>query len=141
MPFEGGNADDLYREPGMQNQNDALRPLIASNLPNQYGGYGGMGYGGMGIGGGQVAYLPGGARVSADVATNSLIVLAPASVQPMYERLIRSLDLRRPQVMIEAEIVAVDTSENFSLGVEVSIGDRTGDKKLYKWSINSTVLL
>jgi general secretion pathway protein D len=52
----------------------------------------------------------------------------------MYERLIRSLDRRRPQVMIEAEVVAVDTSDNFSLGVEVSIGDRTGEKKLFKFT-------
>ena len=135
MPFESGNADDVVRGSTMQNQNAALSPLIAANLPNNlgYGGVGGFG-GGIGMAGGQVAYLPGGARVSADVATNSLIVLAPASVQPMYERLIRSLDRRRPQVMIEADVVAVDTSDNFSLGVEVSIGDRTGDKKIFKFT-------
>jgi type II secretory pathway component GspD/PulD (secretin) len=132
MPFESGNADDVVRGSTMQNQNAALRPLIAANLPNNVG-FGGFG-GGLGMAGGQVAYLPGGARVSADVATNSLIVLAPASVQPMYERLIRSLDRRRPQVMIEADVVAVDTSDNFSLGVEVSIGDRTGDKKIFKFT-------
>jgi type II secretory pathway component GspD/PulD (secretin) len=137
MPFDSGYADDPFRDTTMQNQNEELRPLIAANAPNQFG-YGGLGYGGygggVGLAGGQVAYLPGGARISADVATNSLIVLAPASIQPIYERLIRSLDLRRPQVMIEAEIVAVDTSNNFSLGVEVSIGDRTGIKKLYKFT-------
>ncbi len=132
MPFEAGNADDVVRGSTMQNQNAALSPLIAANMPNNYG-YGGMG-GGLGFAGGQVAYLPGGARISADVATNSLIVLAPASVQPMYDRLIRSLDRRRPQVMIEAEVVAVDTSNNFSLGVEISIGDRTGENKLYKFT-------
>ena len=81
---------------------------------NLAGGRGALGQ--AGIGGGQVATLPGGARVSADVATNSLIVYAPASVQPLYEKLIQSLDQRRPQVMIEAEIVAVDTSDNFSAG-------------------------
>ena len=115
----------------MQNQNAGLSPLIAANLPNNLG-FGGAGSASAvvsGWRGGQVAYLPGGARVSADVATNSLIVLAPASVQPIYERLIRSLDRRRPQVMIEADMVAVDTSDNFSLGVEVSIGDRTGDNE------------
>ena len=52
----------------------------------------------------------------------------------MYEKLIKSLDQRRPQVMIEAEIVAVNTSGNFSLGVEVSMGDRTGDTKLFKFN-------
>ncbi len=81
-----------------------------------------------------MATLPGGARVSAGVGTNSLIVYAPSSVQPLYERLIRSLDQRRPQVMIEADIIAVDTTDDFSLGVEVSIGDRTGAKKLFKFT-------
>ena len=36
--------------------------------------------------------------------------------------------------MIEAQIVAVDTSDNFSLGVEVSIGDRQGDSQLFKFT-------
>jgi general secretion pathway protein D len=100
------------------------------------GGLGGVGgVGGVGLGGGgQVAMLPGGARVSADVATKSLIVYAPASIQPLYEKLIRSLDQRRPQVMIEAQIVAVDTTDNFSLGVEVSTGDRTGSSRLFKFT-------
>ncbi len=114
-----------------QNQNAALSPLIGSPT----GGMGVPGQIGGGLGGGmQVATLPGGARVSADVATNSLIVFAPANVQPIYEKLIRSLDQRRPQVMIEAEIVAVDTSDNFSLGVEVSIGDRQGNSQLFKFT-------
>jgi general secretion pathway protein D len=160
MPFESGNATDTARSSSLQNQNRSLEPLIGgggasvasagglglgglgySGLGYSGLGYGGLGYGGLGYGGlagglgaGQVATLPGGARVSADVATNSLIVYAPANIQPLYERLIRSLDQRRPQVMIEAEIVAVDTTDNFELGVEVSIGDRTGSKKLFKFT-------
>lgn len=128
MPFEDGSRDPALIS---QNQNTALSPLIG----NQAGvtGLGGVGVGGIG-GGVQVATLPGGARVSADVATNSLIVYAPASVQPLYEELIRSLDQRRPQVMIEAQIVAVDTSDNFSLGVEVSTGDRDGNSRLFKFT-------
>ena len=115
-----------------RNLNSGLGAVIGANS----GGFGGLGgFGGAGgFGGGQVATLPGGARVTADVATNSLIVYAPKSVQPLYERLIRSLDQRRPQVMIEAQIVAVDTSDNFSLGVEVSIGDRQGDSQLFKFT-------
>ena len=89
---------------------------------NRSGG-GLAGGGGIGAALSKSPSLPGGARVSADVATNSLIVFAPSSVQPLYEKLIRSLDQRRPQVMIEAEIVAVDTTDTTStLGVEVSIG-------------------
>jgi general secretion pathway protein D len=126
MPFNDGNTDN-FPTTASQNDNAALRPLIG----------GGMEFNSVetaSFNGGQVASLPGGARVSADVATNSLIVYAPSNVQGLYEKLIKSLDQRRPQVMIEAEIVAVNTSGNFSLGVEVSMGDRTGDTKLFKFN-------
>jgi general secretion pathway protein D len=117
----------------------------ANNLPGtsnmgqiQQAGMGGggnsFGASGMGMGGGGVATLPGGARVSADVSTNSLIVYAPASIQPLYAKLIESLDQRRPQVLIEAQIIAVDTSDNYALGVEYSTGDRDGIKRLFKFT-------
>ena len=60
------------------------------------------------------------ARVLADIATNTIIVVAPPGLQPIYENLIKRLDSRRPQVRIEATIVAMDTTDNFSLGVEFS---------------------
>jgi general secretion pathway protein D len=136
MPFDDGNANQSMGSTTLQTQQRGLSPLIGAGLGGAGTGGGGIGAGGFGpgVGGGQVATLPGGARVSADAATNSLIVYAPANVQPIYEKLIRSLDQRRPQVMIEADIVAVDTTDNFSLGVEVSIGDRLGTKKLFKFT-------
>jgi general secretion pathway protein D len=91
-----------------------------------------IGLGGGGAGG--VASLPGGARVSADVGTNSLIVYAPSNVQPIYKQLIESLDQRRPQVLIEAKIIAVDTTDDFALGVEVSFGDRMGANRLFSFT-------
>ncbi|WP_146455335.1 secretin N-terminal domain-containing protein [Rubripirellula tenax] len=141
LPFNNGNGvNNANNLGGMQNQNQALNPLIGNagfgGVANGGGlnaGLGGLGAAG-GLGGSQVATLPGGARVSADVATNSLIVFAPSNVQALYEKLIKSLDQRRPQVMIEADIIAVDTTDNFSLGVEVSLGDRTGSKRLFKFT-------
>ena len=130
-PPVAGGPDRSQRQTGSMNANQSLGPLAAGTAA----GLGGLGAGlGFGLGGGQVAVLPGGARVSADVGTNSLIVYAPASVQPLYEKLIRSLDQRRPQVLIEAVVVAVDTSDNFSLGVEFSGGDRQGAKRLFKFT-------
>ncbi len=128
MPFNPG--DDAPRDSTRQNQNQELGNLFGAGLAGGIGGFGGVG----GLAGGQVATLPGGARVSADTATNSLIVYAPANVQPLYERLIKSLDQRRPQVMIEADIVAVDTSDGFSLGVEISYGDRQGRKRYFNFT-------
>lgn len=114
------------------NQNAALGALV----PGAGGLGGGLAAGGLigGYAGGSVATLPGGARVSADVATNSLIVFAPSNVQSMYEKLIRSLDQRRPQVLIQADIIAIDTSDNFRLGVEISAGDRQGSKRLFQFT-------
>lgn len=109
--------------PLRQRAGDSEVTALQQNL--QLGGFGGN------VG---AAVLPGGARVSADVGTNSLIVVAPAGVQQMYANLIKSLDQRRPQVLIEAKIVAVDTSDNFALGVEVSAGDRQDSKRLFEFT-------
>lgn len=69
-----------------------------------------------------------------DVNTNSIIVIADKSVQQVYKELIDALDQHRPQVMIEAKVVVLDTSDNFTLGIEVSGGDRTGTRKLFQFT-------
>lgn len=74
------------------------------------------------------------AKVSADPSTNSLIVVAEPSVQEIYAELIRALDRRRPQVIVEAKIVILDAKDDFSLGIEVSIGDRNGVKRLLEFT-------
>ena len=107
---------------------ERIQQSRAGRLSGMTGGLGGLGLSS------NVATLPGGARVSADIATNSLVVYAPPDIQQMYKRLIDSLDRRRPQVLIEAEIVAVDTSDNFRMGVEVSAGDRIGPRRLFEFT-------
>ncbi|MEM7475754.1 MAG: secretin N-terminal domain-containing protein [Planctomycetota bacterium] len=124
-----GDAESFLPE----TNNPLARPTLADGSGFGQGGFNGLGQAGQ-LAGGGVASLPGGARVSADISTNSLIVFAPANVQEMYAKLIRSLDQRRPQVLIEAKVIAVDTSDDFSLGVEVSIGDRQGSKRLFKFT-------
>ena len=74
------------------------------------------------------------ARVTADANTNTLIVVAPANVQAIYARLIKQLDKPRPQVLIEAKVVLLDTSDDFALGVELSGGDRVGARRLFAFS-------
>lgn len=66
------------------------------------------------------------ATVTADANTNTIIVVGGPSVQRVYEELIRQLDRRRPQVLIESTVVTLDTSRGFSLGVE--IGANGGDE-------------
>ena len=67
------------------------------------------------------------ATVAADPNTNSIIVIAEPSVQKMYEQLIKALDKRRPQVLLEATIVTIDTSRNLTFGVEVGGRSKPGN--------------
>ncbi len=56
--------------------------------------------------------------------TNTIMVLAEPARQQFYADMIKQLDKRRPQVMIELTLVAFSTSDGKSVGVEIS---RTGD--------------
>jgi type II secretory pathway component GspD/PulD (secretin) len=57
--------------------------------------------------------------IAADENTNSIIVIAPPREQELFAQLIRQLDQRRPQVLIETTIVSLDTSDGFELGVDI----------------------
>jgi len=59
-------------------------------------------------------------RVSivADENTNSLVITAPPAVMRDLRQVIRRLDIRRPQVLIEAIIAEVSTGASFDLGVQ-----------------------
>jgi general secretion pathway protein D len=67
--------------------------------------------------------------ITADPNTNTIIIEADQASQKVYESLIRMLDKRRPQVLIECTLVTLDTSNNFSLGVELG-GESTGKPKI-----------
>jgi general secretion pathway protein D len=62
----------------------------------------------------------GGEAVTADPNTNTIIVRGGPEVQKTYRQLIETLDKRRPQVLLEATVVDIDTTHNFSFGVELS---------------------
>ncbi|MEL6498011.1 MAG: secretin N-terminal domain-containing protein [Planctomycetota bacterium] len=72
-------------------------------------------------------------RVAADPNTNSLIVVGGPSVQAVYAGLIERLDVRRPQVMIEVTLVLLDTSDSFSLGIEIG-GNAGGNPEFISFS-------
>lgn len=75
-----------------------------------------------------------GATVTADIHTNSIIVIAPPAVQQLYADLITRLDTRRPQVQVECTIVTLDTSDNFSLGVDIASQGGFGDNRILTFS-------
>ena len=116
----------LYPTPQVQ----SVLPAVGEQQPSDQG---------LIEGGGvqQASYsseLLGDAQVTVDINTNTIIVVAKPEVQRIYASLIEQLDERRPQVLIEAKVVIVDTSKDFTLGVEVSGADRTGDKRSFAFT-------
>lgn len=56
--------------------------------------------------------------VLADEPNNQVVVKAPAKLQPQFRRLIDRIDLRRPQVYIDAKIIAVNEGDDFRFAIE-----------------------
>lgn len=75
-----------------------------------------------------------GARLMAHEPTNTIIVVARASMHPVYKKLINRLDVRRPQVLVKATVVSLDTTDNFSLGVEIFSGESADDGQLLNFT-------
>jgi type II secretory pathway component GspD/PulD (secretin) len=65
--------------------------------------------------------------VLADQGNSQVIVKAPKRLQPQFARLITKLDLRRPQVFIEAQIVVIDDNDNWRLAFESQYVQATGN--------------
>ena len=63
--------------------------------------------------------------IQASVETNAVVVRARQEVQNDIAALIRDLDQRRPQVLIEAAIVEVSGDISEALGVQLGIGEAT----------------
>lgn len=59
--------------------------------------------------------------VTADKANNQILVKAPSGQQKEFARLITKLDIRRPQVYIEAKIVTVTWSDDTRLAFETQL--------------------
>jgi general secretion pathway protein D len=63
--------------------------------------------------------------------TNAIILIGPPDEQEVLSAIIEALDVRRPQVMVEALVVEVDASRTLDIGVELShltglAGNRVG---------------
>jgi len=64
--------------------------------------------------------------VQEDRSNNQIVVKAPRRLQKQFERLISKLDLRRPQVYIEAKIVSISATEDFRLAFETQLINANG---------------
>ena len=64
--------------------------------------------------------------VLADKSNNQVVVKAPRRLQMQFARLIDRLDLRKPQVYIDAKIVQLTDSDSFRLAVESQLINANG---------------
>lgn len=64
-------------------------------------------------------------QITADKATNSLIIVAEKSDYSVLEDVIKQLDIPRTMVYIECLIMEVNVEKNFNLGMEWTVGEDT----------------
>ncbi|MFA7013029.1 MAG: type II secretion system secretin GspD [Desulfobacterales bacterium] len=64
-------------------------------------------------------------RITADKATNSLIIMADKEDYQVFEDIIKKLDIPRAMVYIESLIMEVNVDKDFRLGTEWVVGDDT----------------
>lgn len=64
--------------------------------------------------------------VTADKSNNQIVVKAPRRLQQQFARLIDRLDLRKPQVYVDAKIVQLTDSDEFRLAVESQLINANG---------------
>ena len=84
-----------------------------------------------------------GGMIQADSATNSLIITAPEPVYRNLRAVIDQLDVRRPQVYIEALIVELNSNTSGNLGIQWQIANNSlfAGTNLQTGSSNSIVNL
>ncbi|MBZ0135472.1 MAG: type II secretion system secretin GspD [Planctomycetes bacterium] len=93
-----------------------LNDVLGSGLPSNQPGVPGQ----PGVVGANDANAP---VIVPDEGTNSLLVIATPNDFNEIQKVIDKLDVRRPQVMIEAAILEVTDDDDFQFGVEVATVD------------------
>jgi general secretion pathway protein D len=66
----------------------------------------------------QTAFAAGGATITADVANNALVIMAPEPVYNNLRAIIEKLDVRRAQVFVEALICEVSADKAAEFGIQ-----------------------
>ncbi len=88
-----------------------------------------------------VTPLAEGVTVTADPATNSLVIQASKEAYETLQQVIEKLDISRPQVLVEALIVEVDVTDSLDLGFNAALRIINGDKDMIFSSGVSDILL
>lgn len=119
IPIVGGGRIHVY------NLHHADAEELAETLSSLANGGGGGGAGRSGAAGttagapnlrSVVTPLADGVSITADPATNALVIQASKEAYETLLQVIKQLDVSRPQVLVEALIVEVDITDTFDLG-------------------------
>ena len=65
--------------------------------------------------------------IQADMSLNAIVVRADPGTMSEIQEILRQLDIRRAQVLIEAAIVEVSVDETSAIGIEAGVADAGGD--------------
>ena len=76
--------------------------------------------------GGENAQTPQPLSIQADVSLNAIVVRADPSTVAEVTQIVKQLDVRRTQVLIEAAIVEISLDKNKALGIDFAGVDATG---------------
>lgn len=82
-------------------------------------------------GGGDGAVISGKVEISADIETNSLLILASLRDYRAMRELLASLDQQRPQVFLEVTILEIDLDHNLDFGGSFHLGSADTGKLLF----------
>jgi len=112
---------------------------LSNTLSSMLSGRGGASSGGPGRSGNagnvaqnlrsQVTELAEGITLSADAATNSLVIQASKEAYEILVDVIQKLDIERPQVLVEALILTVDITDNLELGMDWAVQVANADQE------------
>ena len=102
-------------------QSNMSQPQIPQSGPSPSGGGGGSGQPAITAAGGKTA-----AVVTRFAGANAIVIAAPAEIQRQLNDVVRQLDTRREQVLVEAIVAEVSDSTARTLGAQFIVGDPSG---------------
>lgn len=111
--LENANAEDVAATLQTLSQGTANRPKTGAPPPPGAA---------KAAGGGSAELFGGEVKISADKATNSLVIIASQADYRSLVRVVERLDIRRRQVFVEAVIMEVNLDRNSDLGINLHGG-------------------
>jgi general secretion pathway protein D len=135
IPVTGGGRIHVYylRHADAEELSETLNSLLSGSGSSSGGRAGSAGGGAANVQTlrSTVTPLAEGVTVTADPATNALVIQASKEAYETLRLVIDKLDVSRPQVLVEALIVEVDVTDNLALGFDVAFRVINGDTDLF----------